>query len=64
MPLEYRKLAHITEDVEAEVLTSAAVTSAIEAEELHVVNLKGRILTADEVESHLAGTSDGEEVER
>lgn len=64
MPLEYRKLAHVASDVEYAVMTAAEVVAEIEAEELIVVNLKGRMLTAAEVEEHLAGTLDGETVSR
>ena len=64
MPLEYRKLAHVASDVEYAVLTVSQVVAAIEAGTLIVVNLKGRMLTADEVAGHLNGTIDGEAVER
>ena len=64
MLLEYRKLAHVASDVEYAVMTSAEVVSAIEAGEMIVANLKGRILTADQVSAHLAGTLDGETVSR
>lgn len=64
MPLEYRKLAHVTDDVTAGTTTKAAVLAAIEAGDLRVVNLKGRMLTATEVGQHLDGTVDGETVFR
>jgi len=64
MALEYRKLAHVTADVAAGTLTQAAVLSEMEAEELIVVNLKGRMLTETQVENHLEGRVDGETVVR
>jgi hypothetical protein len=58
--MEYRKLAHITEDVSTGETTKAAVLALITAEEMKVVNLKGLILTAAQVDAHLDGTTDGE----
>lgn len=64
MPLEYRKLAHVAEDVTDGEFTKAEVLASIEAEELIVVNLKGRMLTEAQVEQHLDGTLDAETVVR
>jgi hypothetical protein len=63
MALEYLKLAHVTEMMSDAELTKAGVIASIAANELIVVNLKGRILTAAQVEKHLDGTLDGETVE-
>jgi hypothetical protein len=62
--LEYLKLAHVAEMVSDAELTKAGVVVSMMANELIVVNLKGRILTAAQVEKHLDGTLDGETVER
>jgi len=64
MALEYRKLAHVTEDVASGAMTRAALLAAMEAEEINVVNLKGRMLTVAQVTSHLDGRVDGETVVR
>ena len=61
--MTYRKLAHVTEDVEAGDLTIAGVLVDVVSGELKVVNLKGLILTAAQVSAHLSGGVDGETVE-
>jgi hypothetical protein len=64
MALEYLKLAHATEQVSSGEITKAALLALIEAGERTVVNLKGRMLTAAQVDDHLTGRVDGETVVR
>ncbi len=62
--MEYLKLANVTASVTAGDLTKAAVVASVTSGVTNVVNLKGRILTADELTSHLEGRVDGETVVR
>lgn len=64
MPLVYRKLAHVTDDVSNGVLSRGDLLAGITAGEIIAVNLKGRYLTSAQVEQHLDGTVDGETVVR
>jgi hypothetical protein len=56
MALQYVKLANIGG------FSRVVLLSGITENEIIVVNIKGRILTASEVERHLNGTLDGETV--
>lgn len=64
MALTYRKLAHVTAEVDAGTLSRATLLASIEANETIVVTLKGRWLTAAQVAAHLLGQIDGETIER
>lgn len=64
MALEYLKLANVTASVTAGDMTRAELLAAVTTDEIRVVNLKGRILTATEIENHLDGRVDGETVVR
>lgn len=61
---QYRKLSHVTTEVEQGVITRADLLADVTAGTVVVVNLKGRMLTAAQVEAHLDGRVDGETVSR
>lgn len=67
MALRYLKLANVAQAItdgeftKAELLTGI-ITGGLTSGDYIVVNLKGRILTASQVEQHLDGTLDGETV--
>ena len=61
--MTYRKLGHVTEDVAAGDLTLASLLSDVASGEVKVVNVKGLILTAAQVSSHISGGVDGEALE-
>lgn len=65
--MEYLKLAHVAQMIVDGDFTKAAllegiVVGGVTRGEYVVVNLKGRILTRDEVDRDLRGTLDGETV--
>jgi len=58
--MEYIKLGTVAQQVTDGETTSAAVVAAVTADTLRVVNVKGLVLTAAQVASHLSGAVDGD----